>query len=305
MAEKITGQTSPGATAPLRKMDEQYYSDVDAGRFDKPIEVALPAGNELRFRGVMHSNNPEEELHASIKEQFESALDVNAGSGRKMIVVLEGWRDGDRPKGETVEEAIRARGENGQMEQLARAATEAGHDVEIHNYEPDSVEEFEQLIEEFGAEKAIYWHVLRQASQWAREHPFDENTTPDDLAERQKQITENQLASHLESLRTALGHNPSMNEVSLSFEMLNTVHHDITGEDRMDWNDLEHIYMSGTPVGERNFVNDIMRRSNEIRDEHILARITEDAQAGHDVFAVYGHGHAYTMEPALRDLASI
>ncbi len=104
-------------------------------------------------------------------------------------------------------------------------------------------------------------------------------------------------------LESTLGHPPSFRETLGSFELLSETHERLFGNE-INWNDIGHFEAHANPLDDNSVINAIHNRSNQIRDERIVRVIQEQIHAGKDVFCVYGDGHAYTLEPALRELAN-
>ena len=104
-------------------------------------------------------------------------------------------------------------------------------------------------------------------------------------------------------LESTLGHPPSFRETLGSFELLSETHERLFGNE-INWNDIGHFEAHANPLDDNSVINAIHNRSNQIRDERIVRVIQEQIHAGKDVFCVYGDGHAYTLELALRELAN-
>ena len=258
------------------------------------IHVETQAGTTIDFCGVEHSNDPDGYMINRVRQEFGDFL--SKPSGHEKLVMLEGWRGpriamDDLPESEMVQQA----GEEALADRMARQAG-----VEIVSPEPPVDKEFQQLCQEFPSNQVFYWYAARQAVQWGREHPVDPESTAGQRAERHE-IVQEKLEYLTSRLEETLGHPPSFRETTASLEMLQATHEELFGGE-LDWDDIEHFNDHANPIDENSVINKIHNRSNQIRDEHILAEIAKASHAGKDIFAVYGDGHAYTLEPALRTL---
>jgi hypothetical protein len=270
----------------LRTLDERYYEVCDDGYHT--IHVDTPHG-ALDFCGIKHDNDPESETTARVKRELGAF--VAKDSERPKVVVIEGWRDRGLID-DSEDDIVRQRGEAGLAEQMAQQAG-----IEIATVEPELHELFATLSETHAPDEVFYWLVAQQASQWGRE-----DTVPDDgskQAERHQRVTDTHLAEFVDRLEGSLGHEPSFNEISHSFEILSETHERLFGGE-LDWNDTEHFDAVANPVETGSVINDIMRESVVLRDRAIVAGLKKYLDKGYDVFAVYGDAHAYTTEPALR-----
>lgn len=262
------------------------------------IHVVASAGNTLDFCGIQHSNDPDNPNDRYMLDRIKNELGefLERPSDHQKIVLLEGWKGPRTAMDELSEDnLIRAGGEEALADRMVRAA-----DVEIMNPEPDRKEEFDQLCREFPENEVFYWFVARQAVQWGREHPVPPADQIEQRDERQQAVRQkfDQLVTTLED---TLGREPSFRETTASFDMLQQTHAELFGGE-LDWHDIGHFAAQANPIDEHSVINTIMNRSNRIRDEHILGKIKESMDAGKDIFALYGDGHAFTLEEALRQL---
>ena len=274
----------------IRSIDKKYLEQSEY----PTIHIETPIGNTLDFCGVEHSNEPGGYMIERTKRELGEFLD--RPTEHKKLVFLEGWKGPRAAQDELSEdELISAGGEEGLADRMARQAN-----VEIRSPEPDRKEEFEQLCQEFPEDEVFYWFVARQAVQWGREHPVPPSDQMELRNERQ-QVVRAKFDQLVTSLEETLGREPSFRETTASFEMLQQTHERLFGGE-LDWHDIDHFAAHANPIEENSVINQIMNRSNRIRDEHILGEIKKAMASGKDVFALYGDGHAYTLEPALREL---
>lgn len=273
------------AAQSIRPIHKEYF-EVD----EYPtIHVDRPAGNSLDFCGIEHSNDPDGYMIDRVRRELGAFLDKP--SEHQKLVLLEGWRGPHTDMDDLSEnELVRRRGEEALADRMARQAG-----VEIASPEPPSDEEFTRLCQEFPSNQVFYWLVARQAVQWGREVPLADNHEERQHAVRRK------FDDFVKLLGNTLGHTPSFQDIGVSFGVMADTHRELFGGE-LDWNDLEHFNAHANPIDEHSVINTIHNRSNQIRDIHILGEISKALAAGKDVFAVYGDGHAYTLEPALRKL---
>lgn len=271
------------------------YLDVD----EYPtIHVETPEGNTLDFCGIVHANNPDDpndkEMLDRVKQELGNFL--SRSSDHEKIVLLEGWRGPQTDMDNLSEDGlVRAGGEVALADRMARQAG-----IEIASPEPDGKEEFDQLCREFPSDEVFYWYVARQAVQWEREEAVPSSDQSNEQSERRERV-QDKFQDLVGKLEDTLGHPPSFRETLGSFEVLSETHRRLF-ESELDWNDIGHFEAHANPLDDNSVMNTIHNRSNQIRDEHIAQVIQEQIWAGKDVFCVYGDGHAYTLEPALREL---
>lgn len=287
--------SNPSLSERIRPIRKEYL-DVD----EYPtIHVEAPEGNTLDFCGIVHSNNPDnpndKEMLDRVKQELGDFLSRRSDHGK--IVLLEGWNGPQTAMdGLSEDTLVRTGGEIALADRMARQAN-----VEIASPEPDRKEEFDQLCKEFPPGEVFYWYVARQAVQWGREEPVPSGNLINKQSERRELIQE-KFHDLVGKLEDTLGHPPSFREALGSFELLTETHQRLF-EAELDWNDIGHFEAHANPLDDNSVMNKIHNRSNQIRDEHIAQVIQEQIHAGKDVFCVYGDGHAYTLEPALLELA--
>lgn len=240
----------------LRPLDEQYFIETNKQEFP-PIVVDNTKGNQLRFVGTKHVNDPSDLFYERLDGQWEAFVNRD-DTAHKKLAVLEGWRPGQYDQSLTDEQVIRSRGETGYIEKKALES-----DIEIARFEPDMSEEFEQLCQRFEPHHVYYWLVARQAVQWGREDPVPRKLpwNGQKRAERHNRITETKLAQYQGLLETILGHSASFGEVVSSFDMVRDTHEGLFGN-KLDWNDITHFSKHANPVGNASVLNDIHRMDN-------------------------------------------
>jgi hypothetical protein len=59
-------------------------------------------------------------------------------------------------------------------------------------------------------------------------------------------------------------------------------------------------YVNPNNIGSR--INEIARKTSDVRDENILNEIVKYWSEGKSVFVVFGSGHLIIQEPALREI---
>ncbi len=261
------------------------------------IHVDLPGGNMLDFCGIVHANNPDDPNDKYMLDRVKSEVGafLDTPSDREKLVLLEGWK-GPRTEmdGLPEDQLVRRGGEEALADRMVRSAG-----VEIASPEPPAKDEFEQLCQEFPPDQVFYWYVARQAVQWGREHPVTEEGSSE-YQERGEVIRE-KFDMLTERLTETLGHPPTLENTASALDAITETHRQLF-DNELDWDDIGHFAAHANPIDDNSVINKIHNRSNQIRDEYIFHKIEKATASGKDVFAVYGDGHAYTLEPALRAL---
>lgn len=287
------------SNSPLSKYIRPIHKEyLDTDEYPT-VHVETPRGNTLDFCGIVHSNNPDDPNDKYMLDRVKRELSdfLSRPSEHEKIVLLEGWKGPRLAEDDLSEDAlVRLGGEEALADRMARQTG-----IEIASPEPDGKDEFDQLCKEFPSGEVFYWYVARQAVQWEREEPIPSGDRASEQGERRGRVQDkfHDLVTKLES---TLGHPPSFRETLGSFELLSETHERLFGNE-INWNDIGHFEAHANPLDDNSVINAIHNRSNQIRDEHIVRVIQEQIRAGKDVFCVYGDGHAYTLEPALRELA--
>lgn len=287
--------SNPSVSEHIRPIRKEY---LDINEYPT-IHVETPEGNTLDFCGIVHSNNPDEPNDKYMLDRVKRELGnfLSRPSDHEKIVLLEGWRGARTTMDGLSENAlVRAGGEEALADRMARQAG-----VEIASPEPDRKEEFDQLCKEFPSAEVFYWYVARQAVQWGREEPISSSDQINEQDKRRERV-QDKFHDLVGKLEDTLGHPPSFRETLGSFELLSETHRRLF-KSELDWNDIGHFEAHANPLDDNSVMNKIHNRSNQIRDEHIVQVIQDHIHAGKDVFCVYGDGHAYTLEPALLELA--
>lgn len=258
------------------------------------IHVETTQGNTLDFCGVEHSNDPGGYMIGRVRRELGDFLEKP--SDYQKVVMLEGWR-GPRTDMDALpeEEIIRRAGEEALGDRMTRRAG-----IEIASPEPPRDVEFAELCREFPSNEVFYWLVARQAVQWGREVPLPENGTSEAL-EKRRQTVQQKFDDLVDILSDSLGHVPSFQDIGTSFNVLADTHREMFGNE-IDWHNLGHFDAHANPIDNNSVINSIHNRSNQIRDEYIANEIKKALDEGKDIFAIYGDGHAYTLEPVLKGL---
>lgn len=291
----MSTMSNPSLREHIRPIHKEYLETDEYST----IHVEAPEGNTLDFCGIAHSNNPDnpndKEMLDRVKQELGDFL--SRSSDHEKIVLLEGWSGPQTTMDDLSEDdLVRAGGEVALADRMARQAG-----IEIASPEPDGKEEFDQLCKEFSSDEVFYWYVARQAVQWGREEAVPNSDRIDEQNQRRERV-QDKFHDLVGKLEDTLGHPPSFHETLGSFELLAETHQRLF-ESELDWNDIGHFEAHANPLDDNSVMNRIHNRSNQIRDEHIAEIIQKQIYEGRDVFCVYGDGHAYTLEPALLELA--
>lgn len=238
------------------------FAEYAAVRHETPYEVAIARGAaQLLVIGVRHSSDPAEPMFDRIEAAF-TAL----GPSWALHEGTPPYVEGDR------ERAIRKHGEAGLVRHLAARAG-----IETASLDIPLAAEATWLRREVGARAALVFLVLRQLAS------FNRKTARLDF--------DGYFADFFALIGPPLGVGP------------------------LDWRLVESEYRAyvGRPLSVRQVTaletdpmrdelptQRIARRSNRLRDEHMLGVLLDTAAAHPRVFAAIGVAHAVMLEPALR-----
>lgn len=244
------------------------------GRLTHPVPYILKAeskhGGSLLYFGTEHmgarrgrASHPEIAEMEVQWRQFKPTLAFYEGTARPRI-------------GPTLEESAATLGEPGALAFLA-----AHWDVAFRSLEPADSEVDAALRDRFSVEQIKLFYVLGCIAQNCVD---DGKGTPEQQAER--------LLERL-GRRPALAGPPStVADIDRSAKALLP--------QLPDWRRVTKEFLDPVPRGPETFLNELSRRTGDIRDQHMVELLVSSIRAGHRVFAVVGASHVVMQEPALR-----
>ncbi|OGC92471.1 hypothetical protein A3D85_03010 [Candidatus Amesbacteria bacterium RIFCSPHIGHO2_02_FULL_47_9] len=251
-----------------------YEEYLKLGRQPNPYLVWIASkGKQLYFLGSSHSFNPADSIHQVTKHYWHDFL--GSVGNKKPVVLIEG---GKRSISNSEDEAIRKFGEAGLVAFLA-----AQNGWEHESPEPNLLTETSELRKEFSEEEIWTYYFTRMAAQWNRLL-----NKPDIWS-----YVRNSLLKDNEELK--------WNADNLGQESLVNNFAKLSGQKFVEF-DYELLNGLCDPTKTKTKINQVSRRSGQIRDEYIVQKITEHWKNGESIFAVYGRSHVVMQEPALRRL---
>lgn len=255
----------------MRIMSYEEYAKVEHG---SPYILKLKRKNgSLYYFGEKHSFDPNFEQWKDAKGLWAEFL---ADPSLKKIALVEG---GVRTARATEADSVIA---DGGMGLVAYLAAQAG--IETASPEPEDRVERTGLEKEFSRDEIQYYYFARMVHQWLRKA----EPRPD---------FDVYLTRSLEADRRTSG----WADYDFSLSHMYAVHKRLFGAP-FSLNDKGLFYETTNPVNEkRNRINDVSKRSGELRDEHVVNVIADYLEKGYSVYAQYGHSHVVMQEPWLRE----
>lgn len=240
------------------------------------LDLALPNGGRLVYVGAEHSTDPAHPQVARIEAAWRALGPTVA------------FHEGPvRPTAGTVDSTVRRAGESGLVRFLA-----ARDGVPVARLEPAPDAEFRALAARVGAERALLFHVLREAVR---------------LRDRQG-LVDGALDAAVAALTERAGGMLGAGAPFRDLPGLVTAYARHLGPSAaaggpVDWRRAPSGWFdpghAGTAPG-RAWTNDANRASSEFRDRHMYAALAAATLAGGRVFAVVGRDHVAAQAAALR-----
>lgn len=230
--------------------------------------------NYLFYFGEKHSSDPmipQWDEHFMFWNEFlEKTID------KKRICFIEG---GIRPIASSRDESILKYGGMGLVSFLA-----SQNKIEVISPEPDEKFERSELEKEFSREEVQYYYFSRVASHWSRKR----HCAP---------TFEQYVRPYLESDQRKSG----WKNFDFSLENMKRIHFKIFSKD-FDPEDSEFLSKQIGLTIINSSINKVARKSNFLRDLHILQKIEEYLKLDFSIFIQFGSAHSYIQEPYLRNL---
>lgn len=243
----------------------EKYKELKAQGFVYPYTYKLTKNNKLLyFIGAKHSNDPDGSQFEIIKNHWVDFIKIT--SGENNMVLVEG---GVTPVAESKQEAIQKYAEPGFTTYLANTSH-----VQITSPEPAEDIEIGALLEKYDKETIAVYYFANIVSQWQR---FE--------------IKEN-LDDYVSKYLGYYFYKPIWKGFDFSPTSLKKLYEKIIGKE-FDPQDKEFIFDYIAPSD-----SNISGESDDIRDKYILEKIMELWDT-HNLFIVYGSGHAIRLEPVL------
>lgn len=227
----------------------------------------------LFYLGVRHSWDPADKQFIIIKEKFLDFLKI----AKRPLVIVESrnWKISD-----TETDAIIKGGETDFMALLCYQ-----NNIPIVCFEPDRGSEMNILLEQFSKEQIEYYYFARNIAQWHRLTQKPEiNSYLLKFLQRDEKIS-------------------NWHDFLFSIEHLKKIHKQFFGTE-LNFNDAEFFKKIENPTREDNPFKEVVRASGNYRDQTVVNGIKNFWIQGHDLFIVYGEGHARSHKKILRGYQS-
>ena len=224
----------------------------------------------LFYLGVCHSWDPNNQKFKAIKEKWVDFLKIT----QHPFVVVEsrGWK--------IYNEEVEAILNGGEIDFMAYLCHKAN--VPISCFEPNRGKEMNALLEKFSKEQIEYYYFGRTVAQWHRL--------------TQKPDINSYLLPFLQRDKKASG----WDDFEFSIENMKKIHRKFFTTE-LNFNDVEFSNKIENPTREDNPLKEIARASGKYRDQTIIDGIKNAWNQKHDLFIVYGEGHARSHEKILRE----
>jgi len=224
----------------------------------------------LFYLGVQHSWNPTNPQFNFIKEKWKDFLKI--AKNPLVVVESQGWK-----VYKTETEAILKGGEINFMAYLCHQAN-----VHISCFEPDRGSEMNALLQQFSKEQIAYYYFARVVAQWHRL--------------TQKPEINAYLSQFLQCDEKA----SDWNNFVFSIKQMKKIHQQFF-KTRLNLNDADFFKKIENPTREDNPLKNVVRASGKYRDQTIIGGIKNVLDKKHDLFILYGKGHAHNHEKTLHD----
>ncbi len=252
-----TDFTPRALAAPIMTMAE--YGEVFR-EHPRPYVVSVESdGGALLLYGATHTRDPDDPQIADIGRRWRTF--------RPTVALVEGQLGFLVP---AFMDPVRRFGEAGAVNALAR-----GDGIPVYSWEPPREVEIARVLEEFPAQRAALFYVLRPYFSTLRHGRPDD---PDAFVEAYRR-----KRTRYPGLENALG---SVEEIDAIWRR------DFAG--LPDWRETSDEH--GLP----GYLGELSARSNALRDEHLVHVMVDLVDRGARVFAVAGSSHGVKVEAALR-----
>jgi hypothetical protein len=251
----------------MERIGEERYHNGEA---DPYVVEGEKDGKLLVFAGVRHSNDPDHAQWQTIKTKWQEFV---SHKNEKKHLLIEGGVNPMIP--DNIDRAIVVMADTGFIQHLAQKER-----ISICCVEPDRKEEVDYLLSRFSPEELMAYYFARQVESWARGYKDSE---PD-----WRKYTQGSMDRY-ETFQALSGMDMSVDNLVAIYEKV--FGHDFDPEDRNTLNG------ESSPAK-----NPVASACSNLRNIKLMEGILEKFQAGYDVFVNYGAGHAFVLEPALREL---
>lgn len=248
------------------------YHQLNETNFEFPYFFKISKTNQmLFFIGFQHSYDPLDAQFVHLEKYWNDFL--NLTSKHNCLVLNEG---GKRRSESNKQLAIQSGGESSYITYLAEAAG-----VAFESPEPDPKNEAQLLLKKFAQSDIANYYFARTVNQWQRLNPRPN------------------ASEYLQRFLNAYKKELYWTDFNFSLEHLSAIHTQVHDHKFDSSTCIKCIKSDSNPIE-----NPVSAESSAIRDEHITEQILNYWDQGQSIFAVFGSGHAITIEPALFKLLS-
>lgn len=224
----------------------------------------------LVFIGTRHSNDiadPQFEVIKSVWHQF-----LKTKSKQPRIVLIEGGAWPARPD---IETSVLQAGESGFMTYLAHEEK-----IPVFSPEPNRKEEADALAKTYGQDVVMLCYFLRQIAQWHRG------------------VVKPDVRKYMQKILDRFKSNLNWEEFDFSYDNLKLIYQQTLGHIFDLNNEILHRSLVD-PTKDETVINKVAQSSSQYRNLNIAREIIAYWKDGYSIFATYGSGHAYVLEPIL------
>ncbi len=226
----------------------------------------LKPDQALFYFGANHSCDPENMQYSLLKYFWNEFLQCT--QSKNCVVLIEGSLRG---KHANEHDAItQGGGEGGLLQFYAQQ-----HGIPAICPEPSKEFLYEQLLQQFSAQEIVYLDFSHIGMQFHRCRKVDPTLEFESFYQTYKR--------------------------SLSLDTITEIHAQLF-DTPFDMHDEKFFYNNSNPVGQKNRINVIARANSRMRDEAIVACITDLIKQGKNIFIAYGVTHAVMQKAAIRSL---
>jgi len=250
------------------------YDEYLSQKHQFPYFFSIKKPNQiLYYFGEIHSVDPDDQQYVTMRKLFE---EFSANSNPKKIVMVEG---GVPSFIKDINLAVSQHSAPGFMVVLA-----ADKSIPVISPEPNRAYELKELQKEFPRQEIQYYYFIRSVLQWNR---YSE-PKPD-------------FKTYVEERLKSSKNEGVWDVAETSLDYMKKVHETLFQEPFDEYNQ-QFFAKNASPVRLLGKINEVARRSSEIRDKYIADQIVKYFQEGYSVFVVYGGTHAVVQEPYLKEL---
>lgn len=227
------------------------------------------------YFGSEHKKDPAHTQFVTLHEEWKKFL--NKVQNKKSIVIYEG--NVNENSLSSLEVSIEQFGESGAIVYWAREVN-----IPYFRPEPTIGDESKKLLEEYSKQEVVYFYMMRAIASWRR------SSAPEGFNEYIKRIVQRNIKE--------LG----WPDFDFSFESTVANTHKKIFDKEFDIEDKNFIMRVANPMYNLSNINEIARKSSQVRNVAILNCIEGCWEKGYSIFVVYGASHAVMQEHAIKSL---